>query len=80
MITLRRVVPSVTLMKLSLEARLASLLLQAVSAISNPTENGHLINNEFVKEVDEALQEHFNASLFLFDTELDVDREQQGEA
>ena len=80
MITLRRVVPSVTLMKLNLEARLASLLLQAVSAISNPTENGHLINNEFVKEVDEALQEHFNASLFLFDTELDVDREQQGEA
>jgi len=80
LITLRRVVPSVTLMKLNLEARLASLLLQAVSAISNPTENGHLINNEFVKEVDEALQEHFNASLFLFDTELDVDREQQGEA
>ena len=67
-------------MKLSLEARLASLLLQAVSAISNPTENGHLINNEFVKEVDEALQEHFNASVFAFDTELDVDREQQGEA
>jgi len=67
-------------MKLNLEARLASLLLQAVSAISNPTENGHLINNEFVKEVDEALQEHFNTSLFLFDTELDVDREQQGEA
>ena len=80
MITLRRVVPSVTLMKLSLEARLASLLLQAVSAISNPTENGHLINNEFVKEVDEALQEHFSASVFLFDTEIDVDREQQGEA
>lgn len=67
-------------MKLSLEARLASLLLQAVSAISNPTENGHLINNEFVKEVDEALQEHFSASVFLFDTELDVDREPQGEA
>jgi len=67
-------------MKLSLEARLASLLLQAVSAISNPTENGHLINNEFVKEVDEALQEHFNASLFLSATELAVARAQQREA
>ena len=65
MISLKRVVPPVTLMKLNLEARLASLLLQAVSALANPRQNGYLIDNEFMKEADEALNEHFSANEIL---------------
>ena len=53
-------------MKLNLEARLASLLLQAVSALTNPRQNGYLIDNEFMKEADEALNEHFSANQLLF--------------
>jgi hypothetical protein len=53
-------------MKLNLEARLASLLLQAVSALANPRQNGYLIDNEFIKEADEALNEHFSANQLLF--------------
>ena len=66
MISLKRVVPPVTLMKLNLEARLASLLLQAVSALANPRQNGYLIDNKFMKEADEALSEHFSANQLLF--------------
>ena len=53
-------------MKLNLEARLASLLLQAVSALANPRQNRYLIDNEFIKEADEALNEHFSANQLLF--------------
>ena len=53
-------------MKLNLEARLASLLLQAVSALANPRQNGYLIDNEFMREADEALNEHFSANQLLF--------------
>ena len=52
-------------MKLSLEARLASLLLQAVSALANPRQNSYLIDNKFMKEADEALNEHFSANEIL---------------
>ena len=52
-------------MKLNLEARLASLLLQAVSALANPRQNGYLIDNEFMKEADETLNEHFSANEIL---------------
>lgn len=50
-------------MQPDLESRLADLLLVMVHAVCNPSEQSHYINNEFMRNVTDALNEHYSQLL-----------------